>query len=205
MGQTNYFMMLYYRNNGTWVSLWHRQDGVVVLPSEQYDTSLLLMLCYSCKTLQKKCLVGRLGGHHAELHAVTSVMALNHSLQLKELRQRGRREASYSLYHVSPQAAHKPTEAAGDLRCFLDLMLQVSRDMSWSSSPAPNPTGDPMSLKSADSGPWGQQHRCSKGSPRTAYHLMYLSMHETLQDKDCNLLDICMALGNTGPQPGWCL
>lgn len=97
--------------------------------------------------------MGRLGGHHAELHAVTSVTALNHSLQLKALRQRGRKEASYSPYHVSPQAAQKPTEAAGDLRWFLDLILQISKDMSWSSSPAPNPTGDPMSLKSADVGP----------------------------------------------------
>lgn len=60
--------------------------------------------------------MGRLGGHHAEIHALISVMALNHSLLLKALRQRGIREASYSLHHVSPQAAQKPTEAAGDLR-----------------------------------------------------------------------------------------
>lgn len=72
--------------------------------------------------------------------------ALNHSLQLKALRQRGTREASYSLHHVSLQAAQKSTEAAGDLRCFLDLILKVSRDMTWSSSLAPNPTA-----------PWNQQ------------------------------------------------
>lgn len=83
--------------------------------------------------------MGRLGGHHAELHAVTSVTALNHSLQLKALRQRGRREASYSPYHVSPQAAQKPTEAAGDLRWFLDLILQISKDMELELLSSPKP------------------------------------------------------------------
>lgn len=71
-------------------------------------------------------------------------------------------------------------------------------DLELLSSPKPHSS---MSLKSADSGPPAQLHRCFKGSPRTADHLMYLPMHETLQDKDCNLLDICMALGNMGPQP----
>lgn len=83
--------------------------------------------------------MGRLGGHHSELLVVISMMALNHSLQLKALRQRGSREANYSPYHVSPQAAQKPTEAAGDLRWFLDLIIQVSRDMTWSLPFIPKP------------------------------------------------------------------
>lgn len=86
-----------------------------MLPSEWHDTSLpphaLLFLQNPVTEVPR----GGLGGHRAELHVLTSAMALNHSLQLNALRQRGRREASYSLYHVSPQAAQKPAEAAGDL------------------------------------------------------------------------------------------
>lgn len=130
-------------------------------------------------------------------------MALNQSLQFKALgqrEQRRRREANYCLYHVSPQAAQRPTEAAGDSKWFLDFILEVSRDSKLTFSPKPH---SPMSLKSANAGPRTQQHgKRFKGVPRRACDLVYLSVHETLQDKDYNLSDICMAVRNMGPQLG---
>lgn len=133
-------------------------------------------------------------------------MTLKQGLQFKALRQREyrrRRQANYSLYHMSPQAAQQSTEAARDLKLFLDFILEVRRDSKLIFITKPQSS---MSPKSANAGPSAQQHRtCFKGAPRTACDLMYPSMHETLQNKDCNLLDICTALRKMDAQPGLCL
>lgn len=93
-----------------------------------------LMPCYSCKIL-------RAGG----LCTDTSVMAITQSLRFKTFRQgkqRGRREASYCLYHVTPPAAQWALHAAGDpaLGWVPDFILEVSRDSKLAKCPKPHVT-----------------------------------------------------------------